>query len=72
MSLRKKHKRRKHVLNCKKHLDSLNSLHNKYDIVPADKAANVIVVCMKYIWRLLPRKSRLLPHMILLQGIKLT
>ena len=50
-SLRNKHinKRRKHVLKCKKHLESLNSLHSKYVLVPADKAANnVIVVCKKY------------------------
>ena len=33
----------------KKHLESLNSLHGNYVLVPADKAANnVIVVCKKY------------------------
>ena len=50
-SLRNKHinKRRRHVLKCKKHLESLNSLHSKYVLVPADKAANnVIVVCKRY------------------------
>ena len=42
-------KRRRHVLKCKKHLESLNSLHSKYVLVPANKAANnVIVVCKKY------------------------
>ena len=50
-SLRKKciNKRRKHVLKSRKHLESLKSLHEKYVLVPADKAANnVIVVCKKY------------------------
>ena len=50
-SLRKKciNKRTKHVLKSRKHLESLKSLHEKYVLVPADKAANnVIVVCKKY------------------------
>ena len=50
-SLRKKHinRRRVHILKKKYHLRSLEELHNKYVLVPADKAAqNVIVVCKKY------------------------
>ena len=50
-SLRKKHinRRRVHILKKKQHLRSLEELHNKYVLVPADKAAqNVIVVCKKY------------------------
>ena len=50
-ALRKKHinKRRKHILKSRRHLESLKSLHDKYVLVPADKAANnVIVVCKKY------------------------
>ena len=48
---RRLNKRKKQVLiiRNKVHLDSLNSLHEKYVLVPADKAAsNVIVVCKKY------------------------
>ena len=38
-----------HVLRNKKHLRSLKELHNRYVLVPADKAAqNVIIVCRKY------------------------
>ena len=50
-SLKSKHinKRKKHVLKSKKHLRSIKLLHCKYVLVPADKAANnVIVVCKKY------------------------
>ena len=50
-SLRKKHinRQRVHTLKKKRHLRSLEELHNKYVLVPADKAAqNVIVVCKKY------------------------
>ena len=50
-SLRKKHinRRKGHVLRNKRHLRSLEELHSKYVLVPADKAAqNVIVVCKKY------------------------
>ena len=37
------------VIRNKVHLDSFNSLHEKYVLVPADKVANnVIVVCKKY------------------------
>ena len=46
---RRFNKRKKQVLRNKVHLDSLNSLYEKYVLVPADKAANnVIVVCKKY------------------------
>ena len=46
---RRLNKRKKQVLLNKVHLDSLNSLHKKYVLVPADKAANnVIMVCKKY------------------------
>ena len=46
---RRLNKRKKQVLRNKVHLDSLNSLHEKYVLVPADKAANnVIVVCKMY------------------------
>ena len=42
-------KRKKQVLRNRVHLDSLNSLHEKYVLVPDDKAANnVIVVCKIY------------------------
>ena len=42
-------RRKKHVLKNRVHLDYLNKLHENYVIVPADKAANnVIVVCKKY------------------------
>ena len=42
-------RRKKHVLKNRVHLDYLNKLHEKYVLVPADKAANnVIVVCKKY------------------------
>ena len=47
----KKHinNRRKHVLKSRRYLESLKSLNDKYVLVPADKAANnVIVVCKKY------------------------
>ena len=50
-SLRSKHinKRKKHILKTRKHLESLKTLHDRYVLVPADKAANnVIVVCRKY------------------------
>ena len=50
-SLKRKHinRRRTHVLQSRKHLRSLEELHNKYVLVPADKAAqNVILVCRKY------------------------
>ena len=46
---RRLNKRKKQVLRNKVHLDSLNSLDEKYVLVTADKAANnVIVVCNKY------------------------
>ena len=42
-------RRKKHVLKNGVHLDYLNKLHENYVLVPADKAANnVIVVCKKY------------------------
>ena len=50
-SLKKKYinRRKGHVLRNKRHLRSLEELHIKYVLVPADKAAqNVIVVCKKY------------------------
>ena len=50
-SLRKKYinRRRVHILKSKRHLRSLEELYSKYVLVPADKAAqNVIVVCKKY------------------------
>ena len=50
-SLKQKHvnKRKKHVLKNILHLNSLSNLHENYVLVPADKAANnVIVVCKKY------------------------
>ena len=50
-SLRKKHinRRKGHVLRNKRHLRSLEELHSKYVLVPADKAVQkVIVVCKKY------------------------
>ena len=50
-TLRKKHinKRRKHILKSRRHLESFKFLHDKYVLVPTDKAANnVIVVCKKY------------------------
>ena len=38
-----------HILKSKRHLRSLEELYSKYVLVPADKAAqNVIVVCKKY------------------------
>ena len=49
--LREKHvnRRKEHVLKSRKHLNYLRELHSKYVLVPADKAANnVIVVCKKY------------------------
>ena len=43
------YRRRTHILRSRRHLRSLEELHNKYVLVPADKAAqNVIVVCRKY------------------------
>ena len=37
------------MLKTRKHLESLRLLHEKYVLVPADKAAkNVIVVCKKH------------------------
>ena len=42
-------KRKKHALNNKVHLDYLDTLHENFVLVPADKAANnVIVVRKKY------------------------
>ena len=42
-------RRKKHVLKNRVHLDYLNKLHENYVLVPADKAANnVILVCKKY------------------------
>ena len=49
--LRGKHinRRKQHVLKSRKHLNYLRELQSKYVLVPADKAANnVIVVCKKY------------------------
>ena len=49
--LKRKHinKRKMQVLRNKKHLDYLRSLHDKYVLVPADKASNnVVVICKKY------------------------
>ena len=49
--LRAKHinRRKQHVLRSRKHLQHLHELQSKYVLVPADKAANnVIVVCKKY------------------------
>ena len=38
-----------HILKNRVHSRSLEELHNKYVLVPADKAAqNVIIVCKKY------------------------
>ena len=62
-------KRKKHVLKSKKHLRSIKLLHCKYVLVPADKAANnVIVVCKKYYLEVVTREIR---HMSLLPGIKM-
>ena len=50
-SLKSRHinRRKKHILKSEKHLKSLQELHSKYVLVPADKASsNVIVVCKKY------------------------
>ena len=42
-------RRKKHVLKNRVHLDYLNKLHENYVLVPADNAANnIIVVCKKY------------------------
>jgi len=52
-SLKRKHinRRKRHILRSRRHLQSLEELHSKYVLVPADKAAqNVIVVCKKYYW----------------------
>ena len=49
--LRAKHinRRKQHVLKSEKHLQYLHELQSKHVLVPADKAANnVIVVCKKY------------------------
>ena len=49
--LRSKHvnKRKKHVLQIKKHINYLHDFQRLFVLVPADKAANnVIVVCKKY------------------------
>ena len=49
--LSRKHinRRKQHVLKSRKHLNYLRKLRGKYVLVPADKAANnVIVVCKKY------------------------
>ena len=46
---RKINKRKKHVLKRRVHLGNLNKLHEKFVLVPADKAYNnVIVECKKY------------------------
>ena len=50
-SLKRKHinKRKTHILRSRRHSRSLEELQGKYVLVPADKAAqNVIVVCKKY------------------------
>ena len=50
-SLREKHinRRKQHVLKSRKHLQYLQEFQRKFVLVPADKAANnVIVVCKKY------------------------
>ena len=42
-------KRRKHVLQIKKHINYLHDFQRQFVLVPADKAANnVILVCKKY------------------------
>ena len=42
-------RRKQHVLKSRKHLNYLHELQSKYVLVPADKAANnIIVVCKKY------------------------
>ena len=55
-SLKSRHinRRSMHILRSRKHLGSLQELHSKYVLVPADKASNnVIVVCKKnYLERL--------------------
>ena len=44
-SLKKKHNRRKkHILRTRRHLQSLEELHSKYVLVPADKAAQNVTV----------------------------
>ena len=49
LKLRYINRRKKHVLSNKVHLDYLDVLHENCVLVPADKAANnVIVVCKKY------------------------
>ena len=53
--LRGKHinRRKQHVLKSRRHLDYLHEFQRKFVLVPADKAANdVIVVCKKYTWKL--------------------
>ena len=52
--LRAKHinRRKQHVLKSRKHLQHLHELQSNYVLVPADKAANnVIVVCKKILLR---------------------
>ena len=42
-------KRKKHILQIKKHINYLHDFLRQFVLVPADKAANnVIVVCKKY------------------------
>ena len=55
--LRNKHinRRKQHILKSRRYLDYLHEFQSKYVLVPADKAANnVIVVCRKYyLWNTL-------------------
>jgi hypothetical protein len=61
-SLKGKHinRRKKHVLKSRNHINYLQDFHSKYVLVPADKAANnVIVVCKKYYLEVVLRETTL-------------
>ena len=60
--LREKHinRRKQHVLKSRKHLNYLHELQSKYVLVPADKAANnIIVVCKKYYLEVVLKELRM-------------
>ena len=60
--IREKHINRckQHVLKSRKHLNYLHELQSKYVLVPADKAANnIIVVCKKYYLEVVLKELRM-------------
>ena len=69
-SLRRKriNRRKKHVLKCRKHVEFLKLLHDRYVLVPADKAVNVIVVCRKYYLEVVTKEISAITTYVVMRG----